>query len=259
LAVDVTEPTRPTVMKRIAHPTIHRINGMACWNGFVLASSKGGHVNVFDIARPKEPRFVGSLDTRRHGRVLAPHDIAVFGDRMIVVDQRRGSQVKLRIYRIGERAQGRLWPTDRWVTEGAVTDKRLDGANRVVIRYPHAVVASNHADTLAVVSLEDPCRPAVVAVMPTADHSPCGLTVHGDTVFVACERTVEAISIANPCQPRFLCHLTAPAVFAGGDPQATNPRRKRGGGHDLVFRDGLLYVTAQGSDGVGVFRFYGKR
>jgi len=258
LAVDVTDPTYPAVVKRVVHPTIRRINGMVRWDAHLLAASKAGHVNVFDIARPRDPRFIGSLDTRKRGGVTAPHDIAIFGDCAIVVDQRRGSLVKLCIYRIGEHARDTLWPIGRWVVEGAVKDKRLDGANRIAIRYPHAFVACNHADTLAVVGLENPRRPVVVAVIPTADHSPCGLTRHGDTLFVASERTVEAVSIEDPRQPRSLCSLTAPDVFAGGDPRASDPRRKRGGAHDLVFRAGLLYVTAQGSDGVGVFRFHGR-
>ncbi len=258
LAVDVADPTRPALLKRVVHPTIRRINGMVRRGAHVLAASKGGDVNVFDIARPRDPRFIGSLDTRKCGSVTAPHDIAVFGNHAIVVDQRRGSPVKLCIYRIGEHGRDTLWPVDRWVVEGAVKDKRLDGANRIAIRPPHAFVACNHADNVAVVCLENPRRPVVLAVIPTADHSPCGLTRHGDTLFVASERTVEAVSIEDPHRPRSLCHLTAPDVFAGGDPRASDPRRRRGGAHDLVFRAGLLYVTAQGSDGLGVFRFHGR-
>ena len=254
LAVDVRDPARPTVVKRIGDPTIRKINGMARWGSHVLAASKGRHVNVFDVADPKSPSLVGSLDTKRRGRVAAPHDIAAFGDRIAIVDQQHGSDTKLRVYRVGDARAGHLWPIDDWVVEGAVGAPSMDGANRIVVRGRYAFVANNHADSVSAIDLSDPAEPVLLATLPTAARGPCGLTRHRGVLLVACDRGVEAIDVADPCRPRSLGHVAAPAVFAGSDRASSDERRRRGGGHDLVFRDGLLYVTAQGSDGLAVFR-----
>ena len=81
-----------------------------------------------------------------------------------------------------------------------------------------------------------PARPRQVAVLPFSDRrGPNGLTVAGDVLFVAGGQTVEAIDVSDPAQPRRLASYKCLKAFAAG----------RDSAHDLVYRDGYVFVTAQ--------------
>jgi hypothetical protein len=255
LVVDTSNPTHPAIIKKISHRTIHEINGMVQWGTYVLAASKSGYVNVFDAAKPSDPRFIGSLDTKRYGGIGAPHDIAILGDRIAIVDQRRGAPIKLRIYRVGEAETGTLWPINQWIIEGKLNDPAMDGANRIVVHGHYIAVASNYANTISTIDVSDPARPFLAAVINTSDIEPCGLTRNGSVLFASCERTIEAIDILDPYHPLSLGHVKAPELLLIGDPVTDDQRRSRGGGHDLAYRDGLLYVTGQSSNGLSIFQF----
>lgn len=259
LVIDISSPVNPSITKRISHKTIHGINGMARWGTHVLTASKIGYVNVFDATEPSNPIFLGSLDTKRNGGIEAPHDIAVLGDHMVIVNQELGAPIKLRIYRVGEAATGTLWPIDEWIVEGALRESVMDGANRIVVRGRHAAVASNYAHTVGMIDLSDPRRPLLAAVLETSDIQPSGLTIDGSVLFAACERTVEAIDIRDPQHPRPLGHVKAPDLLLIGDPTTYERQRRRGGGHDLEYRNGLLYVTGQSSNGLGILEFRSNR
>ncbi len=55
---------------------------------------------------------------------------------------------------------------------------------------------------------------------------------------------VQAIDVSDPAAPRELARLTSPEAFSGGADDA----------HDLVYRDGYLFVTAQTSHAMVVIR-----
>lgn len=68
-------------------------------------------------------------------------------------------------------------------------------------------------------------------------------------VFAGAGKTVEAIDVSNPESPASLAHLE-------GEPIFTTPRNGcAGNAHDLVVRDGLVYVTAQPGGRIGILRF----
>jgi hypothetical protein len=249
LAVDVSDPDRPEIGKRIADPMIDRINGMAQRGRHVLAANKSGYVDVFEVSDPADPRFVGALNSRDRGNIRSPHDIAAFGERIIIVDQRTGSPLKLRIYRVAEGPESELWPIERWVVEGTVRGEELDGANRVAVQGRYAYIACNYGHSLGVIDMADPENPEKVAVIPTAGREPDGLCRVGDTLFIGAAKTVQAVEVSNPRKPRDLGHCDcAEAVFPDSGPES-------GDAHDLVVRDGIVYVTAQASDRLGILRF----
>ncbi|GAG37802.1 unnamed protein product, partial [marine sediment metagenome] len=52
-------------------------------------------------------------------------------------------------------------------------------------------------------------------------------------------QTVQAYDISEPTRPRLLASFTSANAFPTADDNA----------HDLVYRDGFLYVTSQGDNG----------
>lgn len=66
------------------------------------------------------PSRTAVLDTREHGEIISPHDIARYKDCAIVVDQRDLSPWKVRAYRVADGRTGRLLPVERWRVEWAV-------------------------------------------------------------------------------------------------------------------------------------------
>ncbi len=237
--VDYAVPERPEVLVSISDETIHAINGMAVWGSCVVAASKGGFVNVFDVSRPRSPRLVGSIATRENGELQSPHDVAVVRDLVVVADQRGGSPHKAGIYRAVGNSHPREWPL-----LSLVDDDDLDGANRLAIRWPHVYVANNKASTIAVMDISDPARPEVVSVVPTAGTAPDGMELVGDTLYVGAEDRVEVLDVSDPCSPRWLSQERYGELF---------PKHDRGA-HDLCCVGDLLYVTAQDENGIGIFR-----
>lgn len=240
-AVDCTDPHAPRVLASVTDPSIHAINGMAVWKDWVLAASKGGHVNVLDISDPAHPKLVGSVPTKERGEVLSPHDVAVAGDLVIVADQRGGSPHKVAIYRADADT-----PPDHWELVSLVDGERLDGANRLIADLPHVFVACNKADTIAVLDISDSAEPEVLSVVETAGIGPDGIELRGNVLFVGAQDRVEALDVSDARLPRWVSQERYPRLFPAHGT----------GAHDLCSRGDLLYVTAQHENGIGVFRIH---
>ncbi len=251
-SVNIEDPAKPVVEERISdRPRVDRINGMVRRADFLLSANKTGWISVFDISDRSSPRLRDVLDTRRHGDLRSPHDIAVFGNHIIVADQARNSPVKVRIYRVADSTSGRLLPTDRWVVAGAVTSASLNGANRVCVRGNHAFVACSQSDNFQIgfLDITDPDDPVHLLTMPFAGVHATGLTVAGRVLFVAGGQTVQALDISEPDRPKTLAVLKTSDVFPAG----------RDNAHDLVYRDGHLFVTAQNDNQIGIIRVNDSR
>lgn len=290
-AVDVRDPRHPVVTARLTDASISSINGMVRWGAegrFAVAASKRGYVNVFDLADPFHPTLFTAYPARAREVLVAPHDVALLdGERIVVVDQRGGAPRKLAVLRIASPGAGRPLPADRWTVEGTLAGEALDGANRVAVSGPAsgsasgsasgpvALVAGNKSDRLAAVDLRDAARPALVTDLACADVDPCGICLAGGVLFVAAGQTLEALDVTDARRPRSLAWCRPLDVFPtrlgprGGPPAGARGNPDSGGGadrrtgrdggsvlgsnaHDLAYRDGYLYVTAQNDDALGV-------
>jgi hypothetical protein len=264
-SVDVRDRANPRVCARIEHqPRIDLINGMIAWDDRVLFANKRGWIGVVDVRNPEEPVFEGALDTEQHGGIVSPHDIARSRDCIVIVDQRDGSALKLRLYRVADPATGELLPIEKWRQAGAVAGDELNGANRVDIYGNYAVIGNNKANTVAVVDIGDPDAPRTVAVVPFPGE-PCGLVVSGAVAFAAGGRAVQAFDLTDPENPTMLAAFESAEAFPSelaatddGSVRYTYKNGERvpatGNAHDLVYREGYLYVTAQSDHQVAVLR-----
>lgn len=259
LSVDVRDPAHPKILKRISdRPRIDKINGMALSGRHVFTANKTGFVTVFDVSDPADPKYVDALDTTARGGLEKPHDIAVSGDRIIVVDAALTSPANVRMYRVREAGTGRLLPSRDWEIEGAIPTSEqlrfdLGGANRVAVAGRHAYVGAFGRDRVGVIDIGDPRSLVQVANMPCCDIDATGMTVSGQVLFVSGGECVEAIDISEPSRPVSLAQYRAGELFPtrriefGGATRYDN-------GHDLVYRDGYLYVTAQNDHRFGVLK-----
>ena len=256
-AVDVSDPQAPKILKTISdRPRIDKINGMVKVGRYVFSANKTGFVTVFDVSEPRNPRLADVLDARAHGQDR-PHDIASYGEeRIVVVDASRDSEAAVRVYRVLE--EGRLLPSEQWEAEGRVvagTESRLDlgGANRVHVEGTHAYVGAYVPDRVAIVDLSDPSDIFQRANLPVCDIGATGLTLVGRALFVAGGECVEAIDVSDPT------HLVSVAQYRNGELFPSREIQLDGvprydNGHDLVYRDGYLYVTAQNNARFGVLK-----
>jgi len=175
----------------------------------------------------------------------------------VVVDPdgfgRTGRPGKLGVLRVADPSTGTLLPADRWKLEGLLVNNDLVGANRVQVAGSHAYVTGSQGDVpakIVVVDLADPAAPRQVAVLPfCATRGPNGLTVAGRVLFAAGGRTIEAVDVSTPDRPVKLASQQLPEVFPEGRDEA----------HDLVYRDGYLYVTAQNSHRFAVIKVHAKQ
>ena len=95
-----------------------------------------------------------------------------------------------------------------------------------------------------VLDISNPEDPLEATTVDFPDvRGPNGLTVSGDVWFLAGGQTVQAYDITSPADPQLLvsCHSTE--AFPTPDNNV----------HDLVYRDGFLYVTSQGDNGFVIF------
>ncbi len=100
------------------------------------------------------------------------------------------------------------------------------------------------------------CLVHPLAFAPDDGWGPNGLTVVGQVVFLAGGQSVEAIDVSRPEKPVKL----ASQRFAT-ELKNANPRYAGGGdsGHDLVYRDGYLYVTGQNDHCLLILRVESKQ
>jgi hypothetical protein len=252
-SIDISNPRKPVFQSRISdRKQIARINGMVRRDQWIFAASKHGWLDAFDISDPKQPAVAGAADIKSRFGVSSPHDVDLFRNHAVVPDpagfDRSKKAGKLALLGVFDTRTKQLLPAEKWTLTGIVVSKELAGANRVQVLGNHAFVgASTRAGSgmFVVVDLSDPSSPRQVASLPFAANDgwgPNGLTVAGNVVFLAGGQSVEAIDIREPTRPKKLASQSFPKEL----PNA-NPRYKGGGdsGHDLVYRDGYLYVTGQ--------------
>ena len=244
ISIDVSDPSQPVFQGRVVDRTrVSRINGMVRRDNTVFAAIKDGWLDAFDISDPSAPELVDALNVRVEHDIGSPHDVDLFGELAVVPDPRQfgrtnepGSVALIRVYE-----QQDLLPARRWQLAGLVRSPELSGANRVQMKDRYVLVAcstTGKGGRLVVVDAADAHQPKQVAWLPFAADDgwgPNGLTIAGNVVFLAGGRAVEAIDISRPEQPKKLASQQFHAELPRG----------RDSGHDLIYRDGYLYVTGQ--------------
>jgi len=265
-SIDLRNPRQPIFQGRVSdRRRITRINGMARRGNTILAASKHGWLDAFDVSDPAQPTLAGALNLRAEHQVGNPHDVDLFREFAVVTDpagfDRRKNPGKLTLVRVFDEAGVRL-PEAQWKLAGKIVTTDLGGANRVQVSGHHAYVgASTRAQggRLVVIDVRDPTSPREVAIHPFAPDEkwgPNGLTIAGNVVFLAGGQTVEAIDISNPTKPSSLGAQSFPTILANAHP------RYAGGGdsaHDLVYHDGHLYVTGQNDRCLLILRIESKK
>jgi len=257
-SVDIRDPSQPELVKTITDPAvIDKINGMAKRGLYVFTVNKTGFVNVFDISNPADPKLHDTLNTQERAGQTKPHDIAAFGDRIIVVDSATAATAAVQVYRVADEATHELLPTGDWEREGSVHagDAAWDigGANRVAVSGNYAYVGAYRPDRVGIIDVSDPKNVRQVGNIPVCDIDATGLEIAGKVLFVAGGECVEAIDVSNPEAPVSL------AQYRGGDLFPTRRLLIEGewrfdNGHDLVYRDGYVYVTAQNDNRLGILK-----
>lgn len=259
-SIDITDPHAPTVDATLRdRAKIETINGMVRRDELIFAAGKEGLIAAIDVAHPKTLKFAGSLETRTQFQVRYPHDLDLLENYLIVVDPNRfGEQPgTVAVFRVFE-SDGQLLPAKNWILVGRLTSDSLRGANRVQVRGHFAFVGGSLSPRISqgrslakgvVVDLSDPSTPREIAVVEFSDsRGPNGLTIAGDAWFLAGGQTVEAYDITAPSRPRLLTRFRSPKAFTTADDNA----------HDLVYRDGFLYVTSQGDHRFVILRVNDK-
>lgn len=259
-AIDISNPARPKVLKKIEdRPRIDEINGMARFGNHLLTANKSGYIGVFDISNPKNPRYVEVLHSAETGGPKRPHDIAVWGNHAIVVDAEQHQPSSVFVYRIAEPGSAKLLPAAKWTIVGRVSNTQnaydLQGANRVVAwggRY--AAVGAFQPDRVGIIDVFDPTRPRQLANMPVCDIDATGMAVYGAMLLVSGGECVEVIDVSDPSRPASVARYRGGRLFPtrrydehGGTPRFDN-------GHDVVYRDGYIYVTAQNDNSLGILK-----
>jgi len=266
-SLDISSPRAPVFQGRVSdRERITHINGMVQRGNTVFGASKHGWLDAFDVSTPEEPKLAGAMDLRRQHGIGWPHDVDLYQEYAVVPDPqgfgRNDQPGKLALVRVFDHDTGQLLPSGRWALAGVITTGELAGANRVQVSENFAYVgASTRAQggRLIVVDLSKPDAPRQVAWLsfaPDDGWGPNGLTVVGKLVFLAGGQSVEAIDISNPAKPVKLASQRFPDELANASP------RYRGGGdsaHDLVYRDGYLYVTGQNDQCLLILRVDSER
>ncbi len=271
LSVEVKDPKHPVIVNRISdRPRIDRINGMVRRGNYVFTANKSGYVALFDISQPSAPILKGVLDTKKRGGLRSPHDIAVFGDYIIVVSAGNASDLfsqhnSLAVYRVADLQNHQLLPIEKWTIEailnasGKLQDS-LSGANRVAVTSDHrfATVGAFIHSRFGIIDIRNPQNIKQIANMPVGDISATGMTISGKIAFVAGGECVEAIDITEPTAPVSL------AQYRGGKLFPTRRLILKGqarfdNAHDLVYRNGYLYVSAQNDNQFGIIKINNQR
>ena len=257
-AIDIRDPVRPELIKTITDRTIiDKINGMAKRGLYVFSAGKTGFVNVFDVSNPADPKLHDTLNTVERAGQTKPHDIAAFGDRILVVDSATAAPAAVQIYRVADETTHELMPVDEWELEGSIpagdAARDIGGANRVAVSGNYAYVGAYRPDRVGIIDISDPKNIRQVGNIPVCDIDATGLEIAGQVLFVAGGECVEAIDVSNPEAPVSI------AQYRGGDLFPTrrillNGEWRFDNAHDLVYRDGYLYVTAQNDNRFGIFK-----
>jgi hypothetical protein len=274
-STNISNPQEPIFLNKVADRSegrIDRINGMVRYGNHVFAANKAGWIDAFDITDINLPKLFGALNVRERFGLLSPHDIDMHGGYVVIVSPNRFGRNptgKLAVFAVFDRDNERLLPPREWKLKGLVAAKELRGANRVQISGSFAFTGGSFSPSvrkegpgiyanLGVVDLSDPGRPQVVASQPFGDtrntRGPNGLTVAGEVVFLAGGETVEAVDISDPYQPSRLGSQRLPASNV-----KLRPTRRTDNAHDLVYRDGYLYVSCQSDYSLMILRITDKK
>ena len=270
LSLDISDPAKPIISKKISDRTdgrIDRINGMVKVDNIVFAANKNGWIDAFDVSEIESPTVFGVLNVRASHGLSDPHDIDAFGDHIAVVCPNGFGEKtfgQLAVIKIKDAKTRAVLPTDQWTVECIVKDKKLVGANRVQVKGNYAYVAGSwkpekrtegDSPSLTVIDISDPTKANVVASIPFHDlRGPNGLTIAGNVVFAAGGETIEAVDITNPRKPVLLGMAKLPAENI-----SNKPTRRADNAHDLVHRDGYLYVSCQSDDSFMVLKIEDAR
>ncbi len=263
-SIDIRDPSKPRVLKKISdRPRIDFINGMALFGSYVLTANKSGYIGVFDIRNPADPRYVEALHTAGSGGPQMPHDIAVWGNHAIVVDTRQHTPHSVYVYQIALPGHSEILPVAQWTLSGRVSNQDnagdLQGANRVVTwggRY--AAVGAFQPDRVGILDLSDPVQPRQLANLPVCDIDATGMAIYGRMLLVSGGECVEVIDVSNPAQPISVAQYRGGALFPTRALQVGRATRYDNG-HDLVYRDGFIYVTAQNDNRLGILKVKDQR
>lgn len=253
LLFDTTDPSRPRLLAKIEdRPRVDTINGFARIGDTVFGANKLGHVIAVDVSDPETIRLLGTRETRSRGELASPHDAAAHGEFLVIVSPQgfgsRGRPGRLVVFRVTPPDSRVVLPADQWEPVGMIEHPSLAGANRVAMRGAFAVVGSSlspEADRTAglrnnvsIVDLSDPTHPRMRGAVEFPDaRGPNGLDIAGAVAVAAGGQTVQAIDLSDPDAPRPLGRFSCAKTFTGGADD----------GHDLVYADGHVYVTAQTS------------
>ena len=253
LSLDIRNPDNPVILKKISdRPRIDHINGMVKHGDYVFAASKSGWVNAFDVKDLNNPELFGVLETRKQFNIRHPHDIDIFNDYIVVVDPVRfGPPVgKVALFKVMEK--GTVLPVKQWKLEGVVEGEELIGANRVQIKGSVAYIGGAYSSQgreeagvdsghMCVVDISNPKKPEIICQVPFTDtRGPVGLTIAGNIVFCAGGQSIDAFDISDPLKP---------IKLAGQSFEIYKKANKPGNYHDLIYRDGYLYISAQTDNG----------
>ena len=260
-SIDVSNPSNPKFDATVSNRSkAHTINGMVRRSDHIFAACKRGMVTAIDVSNPTSPKIAGVLETGRQFQLKSPHDIDLFGPYVVVVDPNHfGMQPgNFVLFRVFDDA-GHLLPDSDWKLTGRVSGNELSGANRVQVQGKYAFIAGSVSSKLSdgkpsakgiVVDLSEPTSPRQIAVVDFPDlRGPNGLTLAGNAWFLAGGQTVQAYDISEPSRPRLLASFQSTEAFPTADDNA----------HDLVFRNGYLYVTSQGDNALVVLRVNDRR
>ncbi len=251
-SVDFLDPQKPVFQGSVSdRPRVSRINGMVRRGDLIFAANKDGWLDLFDVSDPEKPRLAGALETRKQYDVGWPHDVDLFGRYLVVADPqgfgRNDLDGKLAVFRVAD-DDGSVLSVDQWELTGIVASQELTGANRVQIVGHVAMVGASESGVpshFVTVDLAEPSRPRQLASLVFSDvEGPNGLTVSGNVVFLAGGQTVEAIDATDPAKPVKLAAQSFPEALPTG----------RDNGHDLVVRDGYVYVTGQNDNSLVILR-----
>jgi len=263
-SIDISDPLHPVFLKTISDkPRIQRINGMVRRGDHIIAAGKEGYLSVFNVSEPRDPKYLGAYNAKENDNMGWPHDIDMFGERneyIIVVDPARfrmeGLPGHVAIYLIADPESGEFLPVGKWTLVSQITGYDLDGVNRVDVFGSFACITGSRGTPLdergnvVLIDISDPGKMKRTALLPTSDASgPNGLTVAGKVAFVAAGQTISVVDISDPYRPVYLSDETYTSVFPDGVDNA----------HDLVYRDGYLYVTGQNSSSFGILKIHDKR
>lgn len=262
-SLDIRDPSQPRILKSLVdRPKIDRINGFVRIRDYIFAANKSGWIDAFDVSKPAEPKLADALKVAERDGMGDPHDIDRLGDLLVIVDPdgfgRRDVPGRIGVYRVFDEKSGVLLPSAEWTLVGKCEHERLVGGNRVrTIGNFAFVAASISAEStnrerkqqgLTVVDLTRPESPQYVATIPFLDErGPNGMATAGNVVFVAGGRLIMAVDVSDPRRPRELAVFPCREVFQD---KAT----AKDDGHDLIYRDGYLYVSGQTTNSFGVVR-----